>query len=81
MSSADNLFGTAFNQSGATLSTCCRIIDPSKARANGVVELFCLSTQAFNYFVQKGGFRLGTPDDLPPALAVIPAVKPGSRAA
>ena len=32
-----------------------------------VATLFCLSTQAFNYFVQKGGFRLGTPDDLPPA--------------
>jgi amino-acid N-acetyltransferase len=39
----------------------------AQARANGVTELFCLSTQAFNYFVQKGGFRLGTPDDLPPA--------------
>lgn len=36
------------------------------ARARGVDELFCLSTQAFNYFVQKGGFRLGSPDDLPP---------------
>ena len=39
----------------------------AQARAAGVGELFCLSTQAFNYFVQKGGFRLGTPDDLPPA--------------
>jgi amino-acid N-acetyltransferase len=38
----------------------------SQARARGVRELFCLSTQAFNYFVQKGGFRAGTPDDLPP---------------
>jgi amino-acid N-acetyltransferase len=38
----------------------------AQARANDVTELFCLSTQAFNYFVQKGGFRLGTPDDLPP---------------
>ncbi len=37
----------------------------SQARAAGMTELFCLSTQAFNYFVQKGGFRLGTPDDLP----------------
>jgi amino-acid N-acetyltransferase len=37
----------------------------AQARAAGAVELFCLSTQAFNYFVQKGGFRLGTPDDLP----------------
>src|SRR5262245_47875480 len=37
----------------------------SQARAGGARELFCLSTQAFNYFVQKGGFRLGTPDDLP----------------
>lgn len=37
----------------------------SIARAAGAAELFCLSTQAFNYFVQKGGFRLGTVDDLP----------------
>jgi amino-acid N-acetyltransferase len=37
-----------------------------QARAAGASELFCLSTQAFNYFVQKGGFRLGTVDDLPP---------------
>jgi amino-acid N-acetyltransferase len=36
------------------------------ARARGFAELFCLSTQAVNYFVQKGGFRLGTPEDLPP---------------
>jgi amino-acid N-acetyltransferase len=39
----------------------------AQARAAGAVELFCLSTQAFNYFLQKGGFRLGTPDDLPPS--------------
>jgi amino-acid N-acetyltransferase len=38
----------------------------AQARTGGAHELFCLSTQAFNYFVQKGGFRLGTPDDLPP---------------
>lgn len=38
----------------------------AQARSAGMIELFCLSTQAFNYFVQKGGFRLGTPDDLPP---------------
>ena len=37
----------------------------SQARAGGARELFCLSTQAFNYFVQKGSFRLGTPEDLP----------------
>lgn len=37
------------------------------ARERGLKELFCLSTQAVNYFVQKGGFRLGKPDDLPPA--------------
>lgn len=37
----------------------------TQARARGLAELFCLSTQAVNYFVQKGGFRLGTPDDLP----------------
>jgi amino-acid N-acetyltransferase len=36
-----------------------------RARELGVKALFCLSTQAVNYFVQKGGFRLGTPDDLP----------------
>jgi amino-acid N-acetyltransferase len=38
-----------------------------QARAAGVAELFCLSTQAFNYFQQKGGFVAGIPDDLPPA--------------
>ncbi len=37
-----------------------------QARAQNVGELFCLSTQAFNYFQQKGGFTSGTPDDLPP---------------
>jgi amino-acid N-acetyltransferase len=37
-----------------------------RARDLGCQELFCLSTQAVNYFVQKGGFRLGTPENLPP---------------
>jgi amino-acid N-acetyltransferase len=37
------------------------------ARERGLGQLFCLSTQAVNYFLQKGGFRLGTPDDLPPS--------------
>jgi amino-acid N-acetyltransferase len=37
------------------------------ARDSGVAELFCLSTQAVNFFVHKGGFSMGTPDDLPPA--------------
>jgi amino-acid N-acetyltransferase len=36
-----------------------------QARRAELRELFCLSTQAINYFVQKGGFSLGTPDDLP----------------
>jgi amino-acid N-acetyltransferase len=36
------------------------------ARALGAEQLFCLSTQAFNFFVQKAGYRAGTPDDLPP---------------
>jgi amino-acid N-acetyltransferase len=36
-----------------------------QARALGVATLFCLSTQAFNYFQAKGGFTPGTPDDLP----------------
>ena len=35
------------------------------ARQRKFAALFCLSTQAVNYFVQKGGFRLGTPEDLP----------------
>jgi amino-acid N-acetyltransferase len=39
----------------------------AQAKARGLAKLFCLSTQAVNYFVQKGGFRLGTPDDLPAA--------------
>jgi amino-acid N-acetyltransferase len=38
-----------------------------QARAGSAVQLFCLSTQAVNYFLQKGGFRLGDPDDLPAA--------------
>ena len=37
----------------------------SLARSRGVKVLFCLSTQAINYFIQRGGFRLGTPEDLP----------------
>jgi amino-acid N-acetyltransferase len=37
-----------------------------QARALGVNTLFCLSTQAYNYFQQKGGFLPGKPDDLPP---------------
>jgi amino-acid N-acetyltransferase len=36
-----------------------------QARQRGVKTLFCLSTQAANYFIQKGGFRAATPDDLP----------------
>jgi amino-acid N-acetyltransferase len=36
------------------------------ARSLGAEELFCLSTQAINFFVHKGGFKLSTPDDLPP---------------
>jgi amino-acid N-acetyltransferase len=37
----------------------------AQARAQGALRVFCLSTQAVNYFVQKGGFHLGTPDELP----------------
>jgi amino-acid N-acetyltransferase len=36
------------------------------ARLEGFAELFCLSTQAINFFISKGGFRTATPDDLPP---------------
>jgi amino-acid N-acetyltransferase len=39
----------------------------SKAREFGLNELFALSTQAFNYFISKGGFVEGNPSDLPPA--------------
>ena len=39
----------------------------TQARASQVRELFCLSTQAYNYFIQKGGYVPGTADDLPPA--------------
>jgi len=38
----------------------------AQARALGVETLFCLSTQAYTYFQQKGGFTAGRPDDLPP---------------
>jgi len=38
----------------------------AQARAAGFETLFCLSTQAANYFVQKCGFQPATPDDLPP---------------
>lgn len=37
------------------------------ARSQGHEVLFALSTQAINFFIVKGGFQLGTPDDLPPA--------------
>jgi amino-acid N-acetyltransferase len=36
------------------------------ARALGAEQLFCLSTQTFNFFVQKAGYRPGSADDLPP---------------
>jgi amino-acid N-acetyltransferase len=37
-----------------------------RTRELGFQTLFCLSTQAINFFIQKGGFQLGSPDDLPP---------------
>jgi amino-acid N-acetyltransferase len=39
----------------------------NKARELGLVELIALSTQAYNYFIHKGGFSEGKPEDLPPA--------------
>ena len=36
-----------------------------QARAAGLQKMFCLSTQAVNYFVQKGGYSLAAPEDLP----------------
>lgn len=39
----------------------------SRARELGLAQLLTLSTQAFTYFISKGGFHEGSPDDLPPA--------------
>jgi amino-acid N-acetyltransferase len=39
----------------------------ARARELGLSRLLALSTQAFSYFQQKGGFAEGTPDDLPAA--------------
>lgn len=39
----------------------------SQARKLNAADFFCLSTQAYNYFVHKAGFISGTPDDLPTA--------------
>jgi amino-acid N-acetyltransferase len=38
----------------------------AKAHEAGLRELIALSTQAFTFFQNKGGFAEGTPDDLPP---------------
>ena len=35
------------------------------ARSLGAEQLFCLSTQTFNFFVQKAGYRVAAPADLP----------------
>jgi amino-acid N-acetyltransferase len=35
------------------------------AKKKGVKWIFLLSTRAFNYFQQKGGFKEGSPNDLP----------------
>jgi amino-acid N-acetyltransferase len=35
------------------------------AKQEGVESIFLLSTRAFNYFQQKGGYKEGTPRDLP----------------
>jgi amino-acid N-acetyltransferase len=37
----------------------------TQARGAGVETLFCLSTQAVNYFTKKGGFQAGSAADLP----------------
>jgi amino-acid N-acetyltransferase len=37
------------------------------AKQKGVKTIFLLSTRAFNYFQQKGNYKEGSPDDLPPA--------------
>ncbi len=38
-----------------------------RAREMGLEVLMALSTQAFNFFRSKAGFKEGAPDDLPPA--------------
>jgi amino-acid N-acetyltransferase len=37
----------------------------ARAREQGLAELITLSTQAFTYFISKGGFAEGSPNDLP----------------
>jgi amino-acid N-acetyltransferase len=37
------------------------------AREKGIKNIFLLSTRAFNYFQQKGGYKEGSPDNLPQA--------------
>jgi amino-acid N-acetyltransferase len=37
------------------------------ARHKGVKKIFLLSTRAFNYFQQKGGYKDGSRNDLPPS--------------
>jgi len=37
------------------------------AKQKGIKSIFLLSTRAFNYFQQKGGYKEGSPNDLPPA--------------
>jgi amino-acid N-acetyltransferase len=39
----------------------------AQARAKGLSRLLALSTPAFNFFIVKGGFENGTPDELPPS--------------
>jgi amino-acid N-acetyltransferase len=39
----------------------------ARAREAGMDELFCLSTQTFNYFQNKGGFSPGSSESLPAA--------------
>lgn len=36
-----------------------------EAHERGIKTIFLLSTRAFNYFQQKGGYKEGSPDDLP----------------
>ncbi len=38
-----------------------------EAHERGIKTIFLLSTRAFNYFQQKGGYKEGSPSDLPPA--------------
>lgn len=59
------LFVSSTNENQGIGGKLMRFLDPL-AREKGLKAIFALSTQAFNYFSQKGGFKEVSPDFLPP---------------